>query len=114
MDAARFLFFVLKNKCYDSNKKSTNRKEVLIYSMETDDQDYNLVEIGVLVNIDLIEKFQKYVAAYCTPRQKQIIAHFMLGKNNYEIADAIGINFRTVSTLKLKVFDHFRKWYYNE
>lgn len=113
-DAARFLFFVLKRKCIDQNELIGRRNELRIYGMHTDDEDYNLVEISALLTVDLIKKFKAFVNAHCTARQKEIIYYFMLSKNNLEIAALLGINHRTVSSIKLHVFDNFKKWLRNE
>lgn len=113
-DAARFLLFVLKRKCIDQNKSVNRRNEVHIYDMHTEEEDYNLIEISALLTVDLIKKFKAFVYSHCTIRQKEIIYHFMLGKNNIEIGTALGVNHRTVSSIKLHVFDNFKKWLRNE
>lgn len=113
-DASRFLFFVLKRKCINKNRHEKGKNEFSVYSIESDEEDYNLIEISSLITIDFVEKFEKYVAANCTKRQKQIMNHFMLGRNNIEIGAALGINHRTVSSIKLNVFDGFKKRLANE
>jgi RNA polymerase sigma factor (sigma-70 family) len=114
-DAANFLFATMRNKCINSLVRKNRHKEYCIYNMQTDQTpDYNLVEIGALVNVELMELFAKFVDRRVVGQRLKIAKLFMAGRTPGEIADIMGVTVKTIYNQRLIVFARFKKWLNDE